>query len=53
MTPQEAMLWATGLKMLTDLIGQSVGRKMTVEDLEEAVKSEEVRSKILEQQRGV
>ena len=51
MTKEEAALWAAGLKLLTDVLALATGRKVTVADLDAAIADEEVRSKILEEER--
>jgi len=51
MTKEEAALWAAGLKLLTDVLALATGRKVTVADLDEAIANEEVRSRMLEEER--
>jgi hypothetical protein len=52
MSPEEAALWAVSIKAVTDIIASATNRaEVTLEDLDEAVKNEEVRSKILEAKR--
>jgi len=51
MTGAEAALWATGMKMVMDMVSLGVGRKITIADLDAAIAAEEVRSKMLEEER--
>ena len=51
MTKEEAALWAAGLKLLTDVLALATDRKITVADLDAALADEEVRSKMLEEER--
>ncbi len=51
MTKEEAALWAAGLKLLIDMLALAVNRKITVADLDGAIADEEVRSRMLEEER--
>jgi hypothetical protein len=52
MSPEEAALWAVSIKAVTDIIASATNRaEVTLEDLDEAVQNEEIRSKILEAKR--
>lgn len=51
MTGAEAVLWSTGLKMVMDMVSMAMDRPVTLADLDEAIQTEEVRSKFLEEER--
>lgn len=51
LTKEEAIIAAMALNFAMDILTQTTGRKVTLDNLDQIVQDEEVRSKILEAQR--